>query len=230
MGMELRFLIVEDDADLGSALRKHLHNDGHAADLVVDGGAADEILRYQSYEMVVLDIGLPVLDGHEVLKALRRRGDLTPVLVLTARSGVENRIDTLDIGADDYLSKPFDFRELDARCRSLLRRSQGVASSVTTVGGLSFDRAAKIVTLNGQGLSLPMREYRLLEIFLSNLGRILSKEQIASQLFDFEDETGENAIELYVGRLRRKLGENALVIRTQRGLGYLAQATDDPRA
>lgn len=220
----MRFLVVEDDPDLGDALVRHLHNDGHAADLATDGEMADEILSYQAYEMIVLDIGLPIRDGFSVLKSLRNKGDRTPVLMLTARSRIEDRIGALDVGADDYLSKPFDFRELDARCRSLMRRSQGVASSVTRLGPLEFDRAAKTVRLYGEALVLPNREYRLLEIFLGNLDRVLSKEQIASQLFDFNDEAGANAIELYVGRLRKKLGDDVLAIRTQRGFGYLAEA------
>jgi two-component system response regulator TctD len=223
----MRFLLVEDDPDLGDAIQRHLHNDGHAADLASDGDSAYDILQYQSYEMIVLDIGLPGRDGFSILRSLRGAGDSTPVLMLTARSAIEDKIDALDVGADDYLSKPFDFREFDARCRSLLRRSQGLASSVTTIGGLVFDRAAKSACLHGRPLSLPNREYRLLEIFLGALGRVLSKEQIASQLFDFNDEVGDNAIELYVGRLRRKLGEDCLTIRTQRGFGYVAEAVVD---
>lgn len=220
----MRFFVVEDDPDLGDALVRHLRNDGHAADLAVDGQEAYEILQYQDYELIVLDIGLPFRDGFSLLKSLRNRGDLTPVLMLTARSAIEDRIDALDVGADDYLSKPFDFREFDARCRSLLRRSQGAASNITTVGDLVFDRSAKTARLASETLILPNREYRLLEIFLANLGRVLSKEQIAAQLFDFGDEAGDNAIELYVGRLRKKLGDESLMIRTQRGFGYLAEA------
>ena len=154
---------------------------------------------------------------------MRARKDLTPVLMLTARSNIDDRVDALDVGADDYLSKPFDSREFDARCRVLLRRSQGVASGVTVVGKLAFDRSAKIASLDGQPLDLPRREYQLLEIFIGNLGRVLSKDDIAAQMFDFDDEAGPNAIELYVGRLRRKLG-SALTIRTKRGFGYVAEA------
>lgn len=223
----MRFLLVEDDPDLGDAIQRHLHKEGHAADLAMDGEAAHEILQYQSYELIVLDIGLPCRDGFSVLKSLRKSGDVTPVLMLTARSAIEDKIDALDVGADDYLSKPFDFREFDARCRSLLRRSQGIASSVTTIGGLVFDRSAKTARLDGRLLTLPNREYRLLEIFLSSLGRTLSKEQISSNLFDFEDEAGDNAIELYVGRIRRKIGDNYLQIRTQRGFGYVAEVNAD---
>lgn len=219
----MRIMVVEDDADLGDAITRRLRNEGHAVDWQADGKNADEVLQYQDYELVVLDIGLPRRDGFAILRALRARGDKTPVLMLTARSDIEDRIGALDVGADDYLSKPFDFREFDARCRALLRRSQGLASSVTRIGELVFDRTAKTATLAGQVLDLPRREYRLLEIFIGNLGRVLSKDDIASQLFDFDAEAGANAIELYVGRLRKKLGD-ALSIRTMRGMGYVAEA------
>jgi two-component system response regulator TctD len=219
----VRILLVEDDPEIGDAVLRRLRRDGYAVDWQRDGRSADEVLQYQRYELVVLDIGLPRLDGFAVLRNLRGRGDRTPVLMLTARSNIEDRVDALDVGADDYLSKPFDARELDARCRALLRRSQGHASGITRVGALSFDRAAKVVRVgDGPPLPLPGREFRLLEIFLGHVGRVISKDEIASQLFDFDDEVGENAIELYVGRLRRKLGD-ALVIRTLRGMGYLAQ-------
>lgn len=223
----MRILLVEDDADLGDALVRRMRREGHAVDWQDDGQNADEVLRYQRYDLIVLDIGLPRRDGFTVLRALRARGELTPVLMLTARSNIEDRVDALDVGADDYLSKPFDSREFDARCRALLRRSQGLASGVTVTGLLRFDRTAKTATLDGVVLDLPRREYRLLEIFIGNLGRVLSKDDIASQLFDFDDEAGANAIELYVGRLRRKLGD-ALPIRTMRGLGYVAESRDAP--
>jgi two-component system response regulator TctD len=218
----MRILLVEDEPDLGDAVLRHLRRDGYAVDWQRDGRAAEEVLHYQGYDLIVLDIGLPRKDGFAILKWLRGRGDKTPVLMLTARSNIEARVNALDVGADDYLSKPFDIRELDARCRALLRRSQGIASGVTTIGSLQFDRSAKSVHLDGVPLNLPGREYRMLEIFLGNVGRVMSKHEIASQMFDFDDEAGENAIELYVGRLRRKLG-SALTIRTRRGLGYVAE-------
>jgi two-component system, OmpR family, response regulator TctD len=219
----MRFFVVEDDPDLGDAILRRLRRDGYAVDLEGDGEAADEILRYQTYDAIILDIGLPNLDGFGILKALRNRSDRTPVMMLTARSKVEDRVNALDVGADDYLAKPFDFREFDARCRVLLRRSQGLASNVTIIGNLEFDRAAKIVRISGEPLTLPNREYRLLEVLIGNLDRVLSKEQIADQLFDFDNEASSNAIELYVARLRKKLGD-ALVIRTLRGFGYVAES------
>ena len=221
----MRILVVEDDVDLGDAVQRRLRRDGYAVDWQRDGQSADEVLRYQNYELVVLDIGLPRRDGFSVLRSIRSRVERTPVLMLTARSEIEDRVGALDVGADDFLSKPFDFREFDARCRALLRRSQGIASSVTTLGELVFDRSAKTVTVGNTLLDLPRREYRLLEILIGNLGRVLSKDDISSQLFDFDDEAGTNAIEVYVGRLRRKL-RNTLNIRTMRGLGYVAEAGD----
>lgn len=222
----VRILVVEDDPDLGEALAQRLRREGHAVDWEQNGEAADDILQYQQYEVILLDIGLPGMDGFAILRALRRRGSRTPVLMLTARSEIQDRVGALDVGADDYLSKPFDFREFDARCRALLRRSQGLASNITRVGRLTFDRANKVAQIGDTQLKLPNRELRLLEIFLGNVGRVLSKDQIASQLFEFDDEAGPNAIELYVGRLRRKL-DPALTIRTIRRLGYIAEAVDD---
>lgn len=218
----MRILLVEDEPDLGDALLRHSRRAGYAVDWQRDGQCAFEVLHYQHYDLIVLDIGLPRKDGLEVLRWLRGRQDRTPVLMLTARSNIETRVSALDVGADDYLPKPFDLREFDARCRALLRRSQGIASGVTLIGTLSFDRGAKRVLLDNVPLNLPSREYRLLEIFVGNLGRVLSKEEIASQMFDFDDDAGENAIELYVGRLRKKVG-SALAIRTRRGLGYVAE-------
>ena len=222
----MRILVVEDDVDLGDAVQRRLRREGYAADWQRDGQSADEVLRYQQYELVILDIGLPRRDGFAILRGMRARGQRTPVLMLTARSEVEDRVGALDVGADDYLSKPFDFREFDARCRALLRRSQGIASGTTNVGELVFDRSAKTVMIGNTLIDLPRREYRLLEILIGNMGKVMSKEEICSQLFDFDDEAGSNAIEVYVGRLRRKLVEY-LNIRTVRGLGYVAEAKAD---
>lgn len=221
----MRLFIVEDDADLGDALCRRLKQDGHGVDWAQDGEAAHDILKYQTYDAIILDIELPSMDGIALLAALRRRGDRTPVLMLTARSKIDDRIDALDIGADDYLSKPFDVREFDARCRALLRRSRGGATNRIEAGRILFDGITKLVSIGDVQLSLPNREFRLLEILLGSLGRVVSKEQIADQLFDFDDEAGPNAIEVYVGRLRRKLGD-ALSIQTVRGMGYLTSVPE----
>ncbi|MCC5870462.1 MAG: response regulator transcription factor [Gammaproteobacteria bacterium] len=223
----MRILLVEDDKDLGAAIVKRLRRDGHGIDWQDTGEGADGVLRYQEYDVVVLDIGLPKMDGFAVLRAMRRRGSKTPVLMLTARSNIEDRVGALDLGADDYLAKPFDFREFDARCRALLRRSQGVAANVITTGALTVDQAAKLVWVDETPVELPNREFRLLEIFVTNLGRVFSKESLSSHLSDFDEDVSSNAIELYVGRLRKKLGP-ALVISTIRGLGYRAEPADAP--
>ena len=225
----MRILVVEDDDDLGDAILRRLRGDGHAVDWLADGEAADDILRYQPYDLIILDVGLPGMDGFTLLRLLRERGIRCSIMMLTARSDIEDRVTALDVGADDYLPKPFDFREFDARCRVLLRRTQELSSGTTTVGALVFDRGAKRASLNDIQVHLPNREYRLLEILMGNLGRVLTKEQIALQLFDFDDDAGDNAIELYIGRLRRKIGD-ALSIRTVRGMGYVAEPHDHPHA
>jgi two-component system response regulator TctD len=219
----MRLLIVEDTADLAEAIAGRMRKLGYAVDLAGDGEEADELLRSESYHLVVLDLMLPGMSGKEVLHRLRQRRSRTPVLVLTARSDVDDKVGALDYGADDYLVKPFDFRELEARCRALLRRPSGMASSEVTYGNLVFDGAAKRVTVASQPVELGSREFRLLELLLANLGRVLSKEALLDQLFGLDDAVAPNAIELYVSRLRRKLEGSAVRIRTLRGLGYVAE-------
>ncbi|RXR07078.1 response regulator transcription factor [Pseudoxanthomonas composti] len=226
----MRILLVEDNADLADAIVRRMRRSGHAVDWQADGTRAAGVLRYASYDLVVLDIGLPGQDGMRVLSGLRGRGDDTPVLMLTARDGIEDRVAALDVGADDYLAKPFDFREFEARCRVLLRRSRGQASAALQIGTLTFDSAAHRVTLDGQALELPNREFRLLEILLGKLGQVVSKEEIGNGLYGFDDTSGPNAIELYVGRLRKRLGERPLRIVTVRGAGYRAEAAADGAA
>jgi two-component system response regulator TctD len=182
------------------------------------------VLSYQAYALLILDLGLPRLDGMAVLKQLRAGGNRTPVLVLTARSAIDDRVTALDYGADDYLVKPVDLRELSARCRALMRRSGGEVSSITHYGNLSFDRAASVVCVDGQALDLRRRELCLLDLLLRHQGRTLSKGQIADQLtsFDDQEEVSDNAIELHIARLRKKLAQSSVSIRTLRGIGYLA--------
>jgi two-component system, OmpR family, response regulator TctD len=225
----MRLLVIEDDEDLGFAVSTCLRQEGYAVDLERNGEVADDILRYQTYDVIVLDIGLPGRDGISILKGLRRRNDKTPVLVLTARSAIDDRIDALDLGADDYLAKPFDVREFLARCRALLRRSKGEATDKIELGGFMFDGIAKIVKIDDTQIVLPNREFRLLEILLRSPGRVLDKDQIAEQLFDFDHETGPNAIEVYIARLRKKLA-GGLSIRTVRGLGYVVEPVAHPEA
>ena len=219
----MRVLIVEDQEDLAAAIAERLRKRGYAVDIAMDGSKADELLRYENYQLVVLDLILPGLDGQAVLRELRRRRSMTPVLVLTARLEVEDKVGVLDAGADDYLVKPFDFRELEARCRALLRRPHGMASRTVRFGNLVFDAAAGRVTVAEQPVELTRREFRLLELLLANLGRVLGKDVLIDQLFGLEGAVGLNTIELYVCRLRRKLAGATVHVRTLRGTGYVAE-------
>lgn len=219
----MRILVIEDAEDLADAVIDSLRSLGHAVDWAADGHQADELLRTETYQLIILDVMLPGPDGQTLLRQLRRRGDRTPVLVTTARSQIDTKIHLLDLGADDYIVKPFDLRELEARCRALLRRSHGMASSEATFGNLVFDAAARTVSVNGQPLDLSAREFRLLELFLGNLGRVLTKSALIEQLFDLEQAVTPNAVEMSVSRLRRKLEGASVVIRTVHGVGYVGE-------
>ena len=220
----MRILLVEDTPDLAEAIIERLHADAHAVDWLTDGAQASKLLSYQQYSLIILDLGLPKLDGMGVLKALRQRKDKTPVLILTARSGIDDRVNALDLGADDYLVKPVDLRELSARCRALIRRNTGEAASLVNYGNLSFDRAAAKVQVNGIEIDLPRRELSILDLLLSHQGRTLSKGQIADQLCSLDESSempSDNAIELYIARLRKKLSDSSVSIKTLRGIGYM---------
>ncbi|WP_207461526.1 response regulator transcription factor [Azospirillum sp. SYSU D00513] len=219
----MRILVVEDTEDLADAIVHRLRKLGYAVDWAADGNEAEELLRQEAYQLVLLDIMLPGMDGQALLARVRRRRDATPVLVMTARSEVDVKIDLLDLGADDFIVKPFDLRELEARCRALLRRSHGLSASKAQFGNLTFDAAAKKVEVEGRPVEVGGREFRLLELFLSNLNTVMSKEDLMDRLFSLDQPTALNAIELYVSRLRRKLDGASLEIRTVRGLGYVAE-------
>jgi DNA-binding response OmpR family regulator len=222
----MRILVVEDDALLADGLTRVLKRSGHAVDQVRTGLQADNSLRITSYELVVLDVGLPGIDGFEVLRRLRLRRSKANVLVLTARDGVEDRVHGLDLGADDYLTKPFSVSEFEARVRALSRRPTLSAASVV-IRGLSVDVEAKRVKVNNVPVELTVREWALLELFLGRPGRVLSKEQIVQQLASYEDALTVNAIEVYVSRLRSKVEASGVRIRTVRGFGYMWEAEDE---
>ena len=222
----MRILVVEDDALLADGLTRGLKRSGHAVDQVRTGLQADNSLRITSYELVVLDVGLPGIDGFEVLRRLRSRRSKANVLVLTARDGVEDRVHGLDLGADDYLTKPFSVTEFEARVRALSRRPTLAAASIV-IRGLSVDVEAKRVKVNDVPIDLTVREWALLELFLARPGRVLSKEQIAQQLASYEDTLTVNAIEVYVSRLRSKVEASGVRIRTVRGFGYMWEAEND---
>lgn len=222
----MRILVVEDAVDLAEAIIQRFQRAGHALDHAISGEDAEEFLRHQAYDLIILDINLPGKDGFAVLKGLRAQKNPTPVLVMTARSEIDDRVSALDVGADDYVVKPFDFRELEARARALLRRKQGYSSSVTVHGNLVFDRSKGVVTVDNRTVVLPNREFRVLEMFLGNIDRILTKDEIVGQIYGFDDSPGINAIELYVARLRKKLSGASVTIRTVRGMGYVAELAD----
>jgi two-component system OmpR family response regulator len=217
----VRILIVEDDPLLADGLTRSLTRADYAIDLVADGGAADAVLATQAFDLVILDLGLPKLDGFEVLKRLRRRGGTTPVLVLTARDTLDDRVKGLDLGADDYLTKPFELPELEARVRALIRRGQSGGASLLTHGPLTLDIAGRRASLDGVPLDLSARELGVLEVLMLRSGRVVSKDQLAEQLYNFDNDVGANAIEVYMHRLRKKLEPAGISIRTIRGLGYL---------
>ena len=222
----MRILLAEDDPLLGDGLRAGLRQLGFLVDWVRDGDAAERELRAQPYAAAVLDLGLPLKDGMEVLAAIRREGITLPVLVLTARDALPDRIRGLDVGADDYVIKPVDLNELAARLRALVRRSHGQPQECLAAQDVVVDPAARTVTRGGIPVALSAREFDLLHALLLNAGRVLSREQLEQHLYSWGQEVESNAIEVHVHHLRRKLG-NAL-IQTVRGVGYVL-AGDVPR-
>lgn len=219
----MRILIVEDDSLLADGLTRTLRHADYAVDAAANGADADHVLAAQAYDLVILDLGLPGLDGFEVLRRMRRRGSSIPVLVLTARDALQDRVKGLDLGADDYMIKPFDLPELEARVRALIRRGQSGGASVLTHGPLVLDTAGRRATLASEPLDLSARELGVLEVLMMRSGRVVNKEQLADQLYGWDEEVGANAIEVYVHRLRRKLEPAGVSIRTIRGLGYLLE-------
>lgn len=216
----MRFLLVEDAADLARSVRDLLALDGHAVDHAATLAEAEDCLAAATYDLILLDIGLPDGDGRAFLARQRRRGRDMPVIMMTARSAVADRVGALDGGADDYVTKPFDMAELEARIRAVLRRRGGAAQTLRHFAGMAFDPLAATVTVAGETRELRARELRLLEILLAAPGRIHSKDQLCDRLFGYAETVTDNAIEVYVGRLRRKLAGSHARIETVRGLGY----------
>lgn len=214
----MRVLIVEDDPVIADGLTRSLRQADYAVDCVGAGDQADHVLLAHNYDLVILDLGLPKLDGFEVLRRLRHRGAKVPVLVLTARDTLDERVRGLDLGADDYLTKPFDLPELEARVRALIRRGQSGGGSLLSHGALTLDTAGRRALLNDVPLELSARELGVLEVLMLRTGRVVNKEQLAEQLYGWDEEVGANAIEVYVHRLRKKLEPAGVTIRTIRGL------------
>ncbi len=215
----MRLLVVEDDPLLGDGLQAGLRQAGFDVDWTQDGIAARLALTTQPYAAVVLDLGLPRLDGLALLRTLRASGNKVPVLILTARDALDDRVKGLDGGADDYVVKPIDLQELGARLRALVRRSKGEAAGTLRVGDVEVEPAARTVSFRGAHVELQPREFALLHEFMLNAGRVLSREQLQDRLYAWGEEIGSNAVEVHVHHLRRKLAPE--VIRTVRGVGYL---------
>lgn len=218
----MRILITEDDAALAEALQFSLAQSGYAVDWVSNGAAADEALKDDVFGLLILDLGLPKLDGFEVLRRLRRRNTSVPVLILSGREKPEEKVLGLDLGADDYLVKPFSLNELQARVRALLRRGQqGGVAPMVLYGGLGFDTVSRTANVNGRALPLSSHETGVLEVLLHRFGRVVSKEQLVEQLYSYDREVSHNAIEVYVHRVRKKIAGGGVTVRTLYGQGYL---------
>ncbi len=218
----MRLLIVEDDKALGRGVVSFLRSEQFTVDWVLDGETALQQVS-EPYAVIVLDLGLPDISGLEVLVRLRRAGNRTPLLILTARDGLKDRVGGLDLGADDYMLKPFELEELAARIRALARRRGDDPSPVLTVGNLMLDRNSARAYVDGRDLELRRREHTVLLVLATNAGRVVSRRRLTGEIFGHDDEAGPNALDLYVGRVRRKLEPNGPKIVTLRGQGYLLQ-------
>lgn len=220
----MKILLIEDDRMIGEAMIAALRQAGYAVDWVRDGHQADTALRAPAYDAVLLDLGLPGIDGLTLLRALRAQGNRVPVLIVTARDAVKSRIDGLDAGADDYLLKPFDADEMLARLRALIRRSAGRAEPVYAFGDVIVDTVARKVELRGAAVALSGREWAVLEPLVARPGHILSRAQLEEKLYGWGEEISSNTVEVHIHKLRRKLG--AALIRNIRGLGYMVPGNE----
>ncbi len=220
----MRILIAEDEARIASFLTKGLAAAGFTTTTVTDGVSAADIARDADFDLLILDLGLPLLDGHEVLREIRKRGERLPVIILTARAGVADKVDGFSGGADDYVTKPFEFEELLARVRARLRDPGRPEPEHLTVGNIDLDLHARVVTADGRRAELSAREFALAEAFLRHPGQVLSREQLLSHAWGYDYDPGSNIFEVYVGYLRKKLGPDA--IETVRGAGYRLRAVE----
>ena len=220
----MRILLVEDNEDLGEAIEKRLRTAGHSVEWVRDGNDVVPAAQGDDFDAVALDLMLPNRDGIGLIAELRRAKFMAPILVITARSEIDNKVSLLDLGADDYLVKPFDLRELEARLRALIRRTAGQTTSTLVVGNLELDLAGLNASIGGVSLELGRREFRLLEILLTHAGKVVPKERLMNQLFNFDETVSVNALELHISRLRKKLEAANIEIGTVRGVGYVVRA------
>lgn len=222
----MRLLLVEDHQSLSEWLSMSLHRQNYSVDCAYDGEEADNLLLTQPYDLVVLDLSLPRLNGDKVLQRLRARHNQVPVLILTANNSLEGRIEGLNMGADDYMAKPFEMVELEARIRALLRRSHQNTNPLLQCGRLTYDSNSRLFTLNEAPLSLTRREHAILENLINKVGKTVSKQLLAESLFTINEEASAEAIEVYVHRLRKKLEHSNVTIITLRGLGYMLKEYD----
>lgn len=221
----MHILIIEDDPILSDGLSSTLREAGYAVDSVDSGERAEQIMIGSlDYDLIILDLGLPGLDGFEVLRRLRKRASRAPVLILTARDAVHDRIRGLDLGADDYMLKPFEMGELEARLRALIRRAQGITENRVHIGRVTLDLAARRVLVDDTPIELSARELAVLEVLMNRAGRVVNKDALMQSLYEWRDDVGPNAIEVYVHRIRKKMQHADVTIRTIRGLGYLLEA------
>jgi len=223
----MRILLVEDDPALSASLKQGLQQMGFAVEPTQDGVEADAILALRNFDLVVLDLGLPGMSGMEVLKRFRKRDAKTPVLILTARDALQDRVAGLKAGGDDYVLKPFDFEELEARLQALLRRTQSERLGYLEAGSLRLDKRSRQAYHHNLAMNLSSREVDVLELLMTRYGRVVSKDQLAEHLTGLEEEIGQNAVEVYVHRLRKKLEPLGISVRTLRGLGYLLEKSND---
>jgi two-component system response regulator TctD len=219
----VRILLAEDNKTLAGWLGKALRHSGYAVDCMHDGVDADHVLLTQGYDLVILDLGLPRMDGLDVLRRIRKRGSSMPVLVLTARNEIGARVEGLNLGADDYLTKPFDLSELEARINALIRRAQGSASPFHVVGALEYDGATRVFRLGGEMLSLRPKEHSVLEVLIARAGKAVSKASLHECVFELGESASPEAVEVYIHRLRKRLQGSDVGIVTLRGLGYVLE-------
>jgi two-component system response regulator TctD len=220
----MRVLLVEDSIKLATWLSKALQQHGFAVDQVRDGLEADSLLRTESYDAVILDLGLPSLDGISVLQRLRARGSPVPVIILTARGDVDARVGGLNLGADDYLAKPFAVAELEARLHAVIRRAHGVSTPVVRLGALEYESSGRMFRIGERRLQLRPKEHAVLEVLLMRMGKVVSKGTLYERVFSMEATTDPDVVEIYIHRLRRHLADTGVSIVTLRGLGYVLEA------
>ncbi|MBA4697234.1 MAG: response regulator [Legionella sp.] len=222
----MRLLLVEDDESLGDAVKAGLSQFGYVVDWLKDGESARLAIKTETFELIILDLGLPKLSGLNFLQAIRTQGNVTPVIILTARESIEDRVKGLDSGADDYLIKPFDLNELSARIRALVRRSHGRADAVLQYRNITLDAAAHAVYVDDKPINLPRREFSLLQTLLESKGQVLSRDKLMQNIYGWDEDVDSNALEVHIHNLRKKL--NANFIRTIRGVGYMIEKSNEP--